>query len=169
MIRIDIKKFSNRFDIRKLTLNDVEEIYSLCKENTFYYEHCKPFVTRESIQRDMKMFPKNKTLDDKYYIGFFNDQKLIAVMDFINAFPYHDYGFIGFFMIDRSMQNKGLGSSMIKELFHYLKNIGFKGIRLAFIESNDKARNFWLENGFKETEYKIVTELYTAIVAEKML
>ncbi len=170
-IKLSITKLSKLFEVKKLAEEDVDTIYNLCKENTFYYEHCPPCVTKESILQDLKALPPKKIDDkkDKYYLGFFEHNKLIAVIDIINAYPFDNYVFIGFFMIDINNQNKGLGSLMIAEICDYLKSVGFKGIRLCWVESNYKAEKFWKQNGFYATGDKVINDSYTTIVAEQLL
>ena len=52
---------------------------------------------------DMNALPPNKEMCDKYYLGFYDGEKLIAVMDFIMAYPDELTAFIGFFMTDVSI------------------------------------------------------------------
>lgn len=49
---------------------------------------------------DLKALPEGKSLEDKFYIGFFENDSLIAIMDFILSFPKEDTVFIGLFMMD---------------------------------------------------------------------
>ena len=57
----------------------MHDILRLSESNPMFYEYCPPFVTRESILNDMKALPQGKTDAEKYYIGFFEGQKLIAI------------------------------------------------------------------------------------------
>ena len=61
----------------------MDDILRLSESNPMFYEYCPPFVTRESILNDMKALPQGKTDAEKYYIGFFEGQKLIAIMQSI--------------------------------------------------------------------------------------
>ena len=83
---MDITKFSNQFQVRRLDQNDIETVFALCSRNSLYYHYCPPSVTRQSIIEDMKALPPDKDLADKYYLGYFSGKKLIAVMDFIASF-----------------------------------------------------------------------------------
>lgn len=100
---MDIQNFSTQFSVRTLTALDVPQIYELCKDNPLYYEHCLPFVSEESIRKDMDALPPHKTMEDKFYVGYFDGNKLIAVLDLIREFPDKDTVFIGFFMINIAM------------------------------------------------------------------
>ena len=95
--------FSNRYFVRRLTADDIAEIYKLCRNNVLYYKYCPPFVTEQSIANDMKALPSNKEDSDKYYLGYYDGEKLIAVMDFIMGYPDKKTAFIGFFMTDVSV------------------------------------------------------------------
>ena len=39
-------------------------------------------------------------MEDKYYLGFFAGDELVAVMDLILNYPKADIAFIGFFMMN---------------------------------------------------------------------
>ena len=83
MSDVKIKDLSKTFYVRKLDKDDIEMIYDLSYKNHIYYQYHPPFVTRESILDDMKALPPGKSYDDKYYIGFFENDSLVAIMDLI--------------------------------------------------------------------------------------
>ena len=82
-----IKDLSKTFYVRKLDKDDIELIYDLSCKNHIYYQYHPPFVTRESILDDMKALPPGKSYDDKYYIGFFENDSLVAIMYIILDYP----------------------------------------------------------------------------------
>lgn len=41
---------------------------------------------------------------DKYYVGFYHKDKLVAVMDLIVKYPNDETAFIGFFMMAKKLQ-----------------------------------------------------------------
>ena len=159
---------SNRYNVRKMNTNDVPLILSLCSNNEMYYRYYPPFPTEESIVRDLNALPPNKGKDDKYYLGFFDGSALIAVLDLIMSFPSKDIAFIGFFMCDKKVQNKGTGSSIIDELCVYLKQTNIHSIRLAFVKDNPQASHFWKKNGFKEI-IKTEQDGISLVIAERNL
>ena len=83
MKTIDINKLSQRYDVRKLNFDDVEMIYTFCKRNTQYYEYCGKEITIELIENDLEITPPGIPDEQKYYIGFFDNNKLVAIMDLI--------------------------------------------------------------------------------------
>lgn len=81
--------FSRKYYVRKLQKNDIDQIYNLCSKNHLYYQYCSPYVTRKSIESDMMALPDNVDFKDKYYVGYFKNEKLIAVLDLIDGYCIH--------------------------------------------------------------------------------
>ena len=140
--------FSKKYDVRKLHKNDINQIYDLCSKNHLYYQYCPPYVTRKSIESDMSALPDNVDFKDKYYVGYFKDGKLIAILDLIDGYPKKDIVFIGFFMVDSTIQKSGMGSAIVKELIDYLTTLEYEEVRLGWINGNPQAEHFWIKNGF---------------------
>ena len=107
-----------------------------------------PYVTRKSIESDMMTLPGNIDIKDKYYVGYFKNEKLIAVLDLIDGYPKKDIVFIGFFMMDINVQKHGIGSAIVNELIEYLTTLEYKEVRLGWINGNLQAEYFWIQNGF---------------------
>lgn len=166
---MDISLFSKAYEVRQLSVLDVDGIVSLCSKNELYYRYCPPFVTKESILEDMRALPPGKEYPDKYYVGYFNGENLVAVMDLIMKYPDEKTAFIGFFMVDYFVQNTGIGSKLIGELCSYLPSVGMSYIRLCWVEGNPQAEHFWHKNGFGETGVKCDMGQYTVIVAQREL
>ena len=143
-----IKDLSKTFYVRKLDKDDIEMIYDLSCKNHIYYQYHPPFVTRESILDDMKALPPGKSYDDKYYIGFFENDSLVAIMDLILDYPTKGIAFIGLFMTNIQYQHKGIGSNIISEITMSLKSLGYRKIRLGVDKGNPQSYSFWSKNNF---------------------
>lgn len=166
---MDISLLSKRYIVKILSESDVSKIYELCRKNTVYYQYCPPFVSEESIVCDMSTVPPNKDMSDKYYIGYYDEENLIAVMDLIMYFPDKTTAFIGFFMTDTAIQNTGVGSAIIEDLCAHLAQIGISKIRLGWVKGNPQAKNFWHKNKFAETRDFYESDKFTVIIAERYL
>ena len=140
-----------------------------CVEKMSCYQYCPPFVSEESIICDMNELPPNKDMQDKYYIGYYDGERLIAVMDLIMNFPDKKIAFIGFFMTDVAIQNTGIGSKIIEDLCVCLAQIGISKVRLGWVKDNPQAEHFWHKNKFVETGDFYDTDKYTVIVAQRYL
>ena len=117
----------------------------------------------------MKALPPNKDVSDKYYVGYYKEKELIAVMDLIMAYPDEKTAFIGFFMTAAPIQNAGIGSSIIDGLCGSLADIGLSSIRLGWVKGNPQAEHFWHKNTFMETGITYDTDQYTVVVAQRIL
>ena len=147
---MEVQLLSKKYIVKKLKDEDISSIFSLCKKNKTYYKYCPPMVSEQSIKEDMLALPKHKTLDDKYFVGFYDEDKLIAIMDLITNYPNKKTCFIGLLMLNVTRQNKGIGSLIVDDIKTYLKELNYKYIRLAWIKDNKQAEYFWKKNGFVE-------------------
>ena len=168
MKRIEIRKLSEKYDVRKLNFDDVKMIYTFCKRNTQYYEYCGKELSIELIERDLRITPPGILLDQKYYVGFLEKGKLVAVLDLEDGYPDEDYAYIGFFMINHEMQGNGIGTHIITEVFKHLKELGFQKCMLGIDKDNPQSNHFWRKNGF-EVIREVIQEEGTILVAERQL
>ena len=166
---MNINSFSNKYTVRCLTSKDIDSIYDLCKDNKLYYDYCPPFITKEAIAEDLEALPPNTTKEAKYYVGFFDGDEMVAVMDLIDGYPKKDIIFIGFFMTKKTVQNRGLGRSIIADLTSYVAKEGYTAIRLCWVKGNPQAEHFWTINGFKYLQETSSSAADRVILAEKKL
>lgn len=144
-----VEKISERYVVRRLDKRDVDTIFELCSKNRLYYQYCPPFITKNRILEDMEALPAGKTKSDKYFLGYYENEILIAIIDLIAGHPDAHTAYIGFFMIDINIQGKGVGTEIIEELCNYLTKIGFQRVELAWVKGNPQSERFWIKNKFK--------------------
>lgn len=164
---VDINKLSSTYYVRRLEQKDIDAIYELTLGNPTYYNYCPPYVTKESILSDMKALPPHKGYNDKYYIGFYDKENLIAIMDIIFDYPNNETAFIGFFMVRNTKQGEGIGTKIINECFEYISKQGYNTVRLCFVKGNLQSESFWNKNGFVKTGKEENKKNYTTVVMEK--
>lgn len=166
---INESTLSMRYTVRKLQKDDIPQIYELCSKNPLYYQYCPPFVSYESIEQDMNALPPGIAKTNKYYVGYFDDDHLLTVLDLIDGYPQKDIMFIGFFMCDIHRQKRGIGTAIITELLNSIKKLGYKSVRLGWVKGNPQAEHFWLKNGFVVLKETSGTAADHIILAEKVL
>lgn len=166
---MNINNLSKKFSVKKLSFDDAKDIYDLQIENPMYFEFCPPTVTIDSVVEDMKALPPNTIYEDKFYIGFFDDKKLIAIMDLILHYPNKETAFIGFFMMNKAYQNKGIGSDIIEDTLSYLSKEGFSYIRLGYMKGNKQSEHFWIKNGFTPTGVETNNGQGIVVVMQKQI
>lgn len=167
--RLPVEGLSTRYLVRRLEETDVPALLALCAGNPQFYRHCPPPATAQSLREDMAALPPRKTLNDKYYLGFFDGTQLVAVLDLIAGFPGPEIAFWGFFMLDATIQGQGRGTALVSELCGALRSLGFRSVRLGWVRTNPQAAHFWKKNGFRETGVSYETGGYTVVVAQREL
>ena len=165
---IDILKLSQKYNVRKMEDSDIESILNLCYGNTLFYKYCEAKPTKEQVLSDMRITPPNTALADKYYVGFYESNTLVAVMDLIDGYPKPEIAYIGFFMMNTEYQGKQIGTSIIHEVTEYLRSIGKTSICLAIDKDNPQSNHFWKKNGFSVTN-EVDRNGWVVLAAEKTL
>lgn len=84
-------------------------------------------------------------------MGFYDEGRLVAVLDLITSYPDAKSAFIGWFMVDGELQKQGIGSRIIADVRAALKGWGFTNIELGCVKENVEAISFWEGMGFKPT------------------
>ncbi len=157
------------YKARKLTESDVSDILNLYLDNTEYFKHCPPCPNCETVKEDLVALPPTKKATDKYFVGIFDGKSLVAVMDLIDRYPDNQTAFIGFLMVSKNQQGKGVGTFIVKALSQTLIADGYMRIKLGYIKTNLSAHSFWLKQGFQPTGTESARGHYTVIEAEKTL
>ena len=162
--------FSDHYQVRQLTQEDIPAVLRLMQGNTLYFQYCGGDAgpSEASIRRDMSIVPTGKTLEDKYYVGFFQDETLAAIMDLIDGYPEDDIAFVGFFMMNASLQGTGEGTRIISRLCSQLKKQGSRAVRLGTDKGNPQSTHFWRKNEFQVIR-GVPQERGTILLAERIL
>lgn len=172
MSKLNLTSFSSTYEVRRLKEEDIPLIYDLCIHNPQYYEYCQynpaEIDLNEIIRADLAATPPGKTLKDKFYVGFFAREELIAVMDLIDGYHEKNMAFIGFFMMNAAYAGKGIGTRIVTELADYLRREGYCTIRLGIDKGNPQSTHFWTKNGFAIIK-EIPRENGTILLAEKRM
>lgn len=163
-----ISQFSTQYQVQKLTEADLEQILALYQTNPLYFDHFPPLPSLESLANDLVDCPPGKSLSDKYFLGFWDKDNLVAVLDLIDGYPTEDTAYLGLFMVDANLSSQGLGSTIIAELLPQLAT-SFKKVRLGYVESNPQSSHFWSKVRFCPTGEVKELAGKTIVIAEYTL
>ncbi|AUI72620.1 GNAT family N-acetyltransferase [Companilactobacillus alimentarius] len=168
---MDIQKLSSKYTVRPLVTSDTEIILKLNQSNPLYFKYCPPAISRPMIRHDMTVVPPHTSKDDKYYLGFFDGDKLVAMLDLVLNYPEKENVWIGLFMVDAKYSGKGIGTDIMNEIFTALSAEGFKEIGLAYAKGNPQSEHFLAKIGFFKTgvEEEEKNYHYTAVVVGQLL
>lgn len=166
---IEVSQLSEQFDVNGLQKSDADKVYQLELTNPQYFVHCPPVPSISSVIDDMHALPPGKTASDKYYVGFYAEDSLVAILDLILHYPDEQTAYIGLFMVDKAYQGRGVGSLIIDGCLACLKETGFTRARLGYMKGNEQSRNFWLKNLFVETGEEKINDRGVVIMMERKL
>lgn len=148
MKNIQIEKLSGAYTIRRLTDADVPMLYAWMLRNDQYFRYCGGSTTPERVRQDLTLCPPGTTPAQKHYVGFFDADTLVAVMDLIDGYPDADTAFIGFFMMNKDLQGQGTGTAIVRDALAALRALGYTAVRLGIDKENPQSNHFWRKNGF---------------------
>jgi len=134
-----------------------------------FYQYMRPDPTVENLAADLTALPPRRTLADKHFFGWFEGERLVAMMDLIWRHPKPDMAFIGWFILDDTVQGRGLGRRLVGDVLGLLKSQGVNEVRLGRIEGNPQSEHFWHVCGFAENGLGYDTDDYHVVVMAKQL
>ncbi len=135
-------------EIRKIVLNDLDEIFNLLNQlykNQLNYEKFKEIYK-------MKLNDKNS-----YYIVAIENNKIIGVLTSELQIKLHrakKQSFIEDLIVDESYRNRGIGKALLQNAVDYAKNNDCEVIELTSYINNEKSHKFYQNNGFNKNSYK---------------
>lgn len=139
------------YSIITISKNNIDDVLSLMKSNTYFYSKTQEHtVTREECLEDLHALPPDVPFSNKTYVAFYEKEKCVAVIDFIEGYPNKHTGYLGLLMLHENVHRKGIGARLLKELSKVAKDIGLTHMELACYEANERGHMFWTKMGFKE-------------------
>ena len=149
---LDIDALSTSHQVRRITEADISDVYALCKSNQKYYEALNTAPTVESLTEIISSVPEGAGTEDKHFVGFYENGRLISVLDLITGYPEKDDAFIGWFMVDGHLQRQGIGSQIFADVRAAMTGQGYDHLSLSCEKENTEAIAFWQAQGFRAKE-----------------
>lgn len=168
-IRLPLDRLSKSLTVRELTPHDIPEMLRVARSNPLFYQYMRPDPTAETLEADLTALPPRRTLADKVFFGWFEGDRLVAMMDLILRHPKPDMAFIGWYILDGARQSCGLGRRLVQDVLTLLKAEGVTEVRLGRIVGNPQSEHFWHVCGFQENGLGYDTDGYHVIVMAKKL
>ena len=149
---LDIESLSTSHEVRPITQTDISDVYALCKSNQKYYENTNSAPTVESLTEIISRLPENVVPKDKYFVGFYDNEQLVSVLELITGYPESNDAFIGWFMVDGHLQRQGIGSQIFADVRAAMTGQGYDYLSLQCEKENVEAIAFWQAQGFHITK-----------------
>ncbi len=164
---LNVEAFSTEYAVRTIREEDTADVYKFCKSNILFYESLRNSHASENLTEFMTKLPENKKEKGRHCVGFYDENKLIAVMELILGYPENSDALIGWFMVDGSLQCQGIGSRIFADVRAALKGYGFEHISLKCVQENAQAMTFWQEQGFAVNGQPENKGEYNVVMLEK--
>ncbi|RQM43981.1 GNAT family N-acetyltransferase [Paraburkholderia bannensis] len=114
--------------------------------------------------------PPGKGYPDKFVYEVVLDAEAVGCVEMIRSYPETDVAFIGLLLFREQSQGRGLGSQVLCLAEAIGTGWQCRALRIAVIDTNPRAFNFWKREGFVELLRKPAMDFAgQAIVMERAL
>ncbi|MDQ3366547.1 MAG: GNAT family N-acetyltransferase [Myxococcota bacterium] len=96
--------------------------------------------------------PPGRTLADKFVVGCWVADQLVAAADLVRGLRRSDDWCIGLFLVTPALRNHGRGTAILTGLLHWLASMGASSVCLVVQKQNIGALRFWTRSGFQTYE-----------------
>lgn len=110
----------------------------------------------ESCLEDLEAIPPNFNIEKKIFIGFWKNNKAIAILDLLEGYPDSNCCWIGLLLVHQETQGKRIGREIINAVVKAAQSKCYSYLQLGVIDTNKKALIFWDKCGFIKTRVKKV-------------
>ena len=104
------------------------------------------------IKQIISRVPDGAGPNNKHFVGFYDRNRLVSVMELITGYPESDDAFIGWFMVDGHLQRQGIGSQIFADVRAAMTGQGYDYLSLSCEKENAEAIAFWKAQGFQATD-----------------
>ncbi|SJZ45612.1 GNAT family N-acetyltransferase [Anaerorhabdus furcosa] len=135
-------------EIRKLTKENVEDIYNCLLSNDEYNKMSNDEVSRKVAEDMLSCRPPGIMEENKTLYGAFEEDKCIGISDVIFGYPDKETSFIGLLMIDGEHHKQGYGKRFYELIEKVIDSNAYKKIALGVLMNNMKGYTFWQKQGY---------------------
>lgn len=138
--------------VRPLTHDDDDLIYRFQSAHPDYYEHFQdhPVTRREAIQ-DLDDVPVNATADQKAYLGVFEDEQLVLIVDLIIDYPLPSLVWLGLWMPEKTL-SAARCAELYQSLVTTLRAADAVQLQLSVFMGDRNAPAFWADQGLTQVQ-----------------
>lgn len=157
------------YHVKELRKEHGSEVLALYQGNPQYFQHMQVKISASIFYEDLCALPFGKTKTDKAMIGLYEAGHLFAIFDLVQGYPEERTLFIGFFMMEKTVQGKGRGSALIQQLKAFARTHGFLYLRLGYVKGNRQSECFWKKQGFTPVGIEVRQNSYIVCVMQTLL
>lgn len=145
----EMKKQLSEYEIIPITIQNFKQVFQVYDTNQdfFLLTEGKKTTVKKSIN-DINALPPNTDISQKTYVSIWKDDKVVAVLDLIEGYPWKTSVWLGLLLVHGSLHSRKIGSSILNAVLTSAKKAGYKSIQLGVFENNVRGLAFWQRHGF---------------------
>jgi len=135
--------------------DDVSSLQSVLEAAPGYYRIIGNSSPKpdESLS-ELKEVPEGHSLDDKFNFLIEYSGEPVGCLDILKGYPSKEIAFIGLLLFAESHQGRNLGQQVLKYVIKLAENWACSRLRIAVVDTNERALAFWKREGFTELSRK---------------
>jgi ribosomal protein S18 acetylase RimI-like enzyme len=141
--------------LRAIAPAEVDALQELIESDSGYTERITGYPPGPADAQSLLMMrPEGLPEESKKVFGFWDDERLVAVVDLLRGYPNEHTAFIGLLQVHGQHQGRGAGAAAYREMERYVEREWpeVRTLRLAVVETNaQQAQGFWVRQGFEAT------------------
>ncbi|AYO56206.1 GNAT family N-acetyltransferase [Acinetobacter sp. WCHAc060033] len=147
---------------------DILTIQSIYEGSPHYFQMVQGQT--DTVRHDLQALPNGCSSEQKFFYAIYSNKIAIGCMDLIRGYPNQQTIFIGLLLFKESHQCLGFGVKALGFIIELAQQWECHRIRIAVLESNQRALSFWLREGFVELYRRNKNDNHLpVIVMEKVL
>ncbi|GEO69014.1 hypothetical protein [Levilactobacillus acidifarinae] len=138
--------------VRELTHADDDLIYQFQAQHPDYFGHFQDHpVTRQEAVQDVDDVPLNATHDQKTYLGVFENDQLVLIVDLIVDYPLPSLVWLGLWLPAKSLSDQRRGE-LYQSLVQTLQAADAVQLQLSVFMGDRQAPAFWDAQGLTKVQ-----------------
>lgn len=162
----------DNYSARLLEKQDIKIVQKFFENNEdFFIMGNGSSPKKNEAEELLNLLPEGKDSNDKFWIGLFDLNNLIAFVDIIQNYKNENEWSIEVFMVDKNYRNKSIATKLFNQLENLLISLKVNSLLTVVQEQNNCSLCFWGKVGFINTEkrkQKHFTEKEEFLMAKKL-
>ncbi|WP_157153954.1 GNAT family N-acetyltransferase [Brachyspira murdochii] len=134
---------------------DISKLHAICWKDAYKNIIPDSYLKRIYLDDWCTEFEEginNKTREA--HIAYIDDKPIAVISHGKSRCSMEGYGEIISLYVHPIYQGSGIGTLLLEEALKYMKDLGYTNICLCVFEKNEKAKEFYEKNGFKDSGNK---------------
>lgn len=139
------------FTVKPLTQADVSAILAFQAEHPEYHRHyqVEP-VTKADILADLQALPARALPEQKFYLGFYQGDELVVLVDLVLDHPQANCAWLGLIMTNAAKLRQGYATKVLTAVKQALKREGYTELLTSTALSDETAQAFLTAQNFSQ-------------------